>query len=540
MASTAARVLDLLADAGVDIAFGLPGVHNLAFWRELSPGRPRLVGVRHEQAAGYAADGFARATGRLGVAIVTSGPGAANVVAAFGEAAASHSPVLVIASDVPVAPRACDPAGRRVVRGLLHESADQGALFAPLAKTVLQPLDPAAAVAAVAEAVGIALTPPCGPVYVGIPADVLTAAAPAARAATPPPAPDPAELPLDLAARLVDRARRPVLWVGTGAVAAAAGPAVAGLAQRLSAPVIESFGGRGLLGGSPWQTGVPPHEPEVAALVGAGDLLIAAGVDLDAMATRGWAMPRPPRLLIIDPDPRAGLRGFGPDAPDAILTCHVARGAGALVHRVVPNEAWCSPADVTASTRGRLAGDPAWALVEAVEAGWPQDGDVVVDMAVAGYWIGGYAAMQRPRRLQYPIGWGTLGYALPAAIGAASAGRPVLAVCGDGGLAMAYGELATLVQERLPVTVLVVDDGGYGMLRYDQDRAGDPHRGVDLATPDLAALGRAFGLRTVDLGLDVAGLGAALAVAAASGLPALVRLAAAYAPPRTTSPRWND
>ena len=91
-----------------------------------------------------------------------------------------------------------------------------------------------------------------------------------------------------------------------------------------------------------------------------------------------------------------------------------------------------------------------------------------------------------PRRLAYPVGWGTLGFGLPAAIGPAAAGHPVIAVCGDGGLAMALGELATLVQERLPVTVLVVDDGGYGMLRYDQARVGDPEVGVDLATPDFA------------------------------------------------------
>ena len=110
-------------------------------------------------------------------------------------------------------------------------------------------------------------------------------------------------------------------------------------------------------------------------------------------------------------------------------------------------------------------------------------------MAIPGYWYGGYGRVAGPRRLQYPIGWGTLGYALPAAIGAACArDRPVLAVCGDGGFMYAVGELAVLREQDLPVTVLVVDDGGYGMLRYDQDRAGDAHRGVDLFRPDFAAL----------------------------------------------------
>src|SRR4051812_44428304 len=103
--TTAGRVLDLLADAGVTTVFGLPGVHNLAFWEALASGRPRIVGVRHEQTSVYAADGLSRATGQLGVALTTSGPGAANAVAAFGEAAASQSAVVLLASDVPAALR---------------------------------------------------------------------------------------------------------------------------------------------------------------------------------------------------------------------------------------------------------------------------------------------------------------------------------------------------------------------------------------------------------------------------------------------------
>jgi acetolactate synthase-1/2/3 large subunit len=114
----------------------------------------------------------------------------------------------------------------------------------------------------------------------------------------------------------------------------------------------------------------------------------------------------------------------------------------------------------------------------------------------------------------------------------------VLAVCGDGGLAMGYGELATLVQERLAVTILVVDDAGYGMLRYDQDRAGDPHRGVDLPGPDLLALAAAFGIPAEDVSVDT--LRTALERAAQAGGPSLLRLQARLVPPRTTSPRWTD
>jgi acetolactate synthase-1/2/3 large subunit len=121
----------------------------------------------------------------------------------------------------------------------------------------------------------------------------------------------------------------------------------------------------------------------------------------------------------------------------------------------------------------------------------------------------------------------------------ASTGVPTLVVCGDGGLVMGVGELATLVQEGLPVTVLVVDDGGYGMLRYDQARAGVEHRGVDLVTPDFVALARAFGVEATDVpSLD--GLGEALRKAIGSEAPHLLRVAARLTPPRTTSPRWHE
>jgi acetolactate synthase-1/2/3 large subunit len=162
-------------------------------------------------------------------------------------------------------------------------------------------------------------------------------------------------------------------------------------------------------------------------------------------------------------------------------------------------------------------------------------------MAVAGYWVGGYATFEEPRRLQYPVGWGTLGYALPASVGAAAAGLgPVLVVCGDGGAAMAVGELATLMQERLPVTALVVDDGGYGMLRFDQQVAGDAERGVDLVGPDWVALGGAYGI-VAEVAADTGeGLRAALERAAHAGEPRLVLLRAALHPPRTTSPRWSQ
>ena len=138
------------------------------------------------------------------------------------------------------------------------------------------------------------------------------------------------------------------------------------------------------------------------------------------------------------------------------------------------------------------------------------------------------------------MGWGTLGYAFPAALGAACAcDGPVVSVSGDGGFLFACGELATAAQERLPLTAVIVDDGGYGMLRFDQRRAGAPEHGVDLHTPDFAALAASFGVRTETVeGLDDA-FGEALARHVSEGGPSvLVARAPGLVPPPTTSPNW--
>ena len=539
MPTVARAVLELFHSAGVRTAFGLPGVHNLALWRDAGPGTPELVVVRHEQTTVYAADGLARATGGLGVALTTTGPGAANAVAAFGEAAASGSPVVLVASDI-----STKLARPGTVRGALHESRDQAALFEPLAKAVLRPRTAEHAVRAVNEAVQVVMTWPRGPVYVDIPTDVLDVevsitATPAAAVRMPP---DPEHL--DRAVAALDASSRIVIWAGGGVVQSDASTELAALAERLGAPVVTTFAGRGVLPPDhPWLVGLPPHEPEVAAYVGEADLLLAVGTSFDGQMTRNWTMPRPPALVAINADAADLTKNYQPDVGvlgdarlvlTALLDRLEARANDASVLHSLRSAAW-------ARLRDDAAGGAALAFLDAVDrAVGARDATVVVDMAVPGYWYGGYGRVAGPRRLQYPIGWGTLGYALPAAVGAGAArSRPALAICGDGGFMYAVGELAVLRQEHLPVTVLVVDDGGYGMLRYDQARAGDDHRGVDLLRPDFAALATSFGLPVVALD-GIEGLERALTRSLASGEPAMVALKLALTPPRTTSPRWHD
>ena len=538
-APVARRILDAFAAAGVRTAFGLPGVHNLSFWRETGPGLPRIVGVRHEQTAVYAADGLARATGGLGVALTTTGPGAANAVGAFGEAAASGSPVVLVASEV-----STKVARPGVLRGILHESRDQAAIFEPLAKAVFRPRTPEDAATAVAGAIRAAMTSPRGPVYVDVPTDVLAEPGPAA-----------AELPVDRAApdeaairalhALAERSPRVVLWIGGGAVQAGAGAEVAALAERLQAPVVTTFAARGIIPADhPCAVGLPPHEPEVAALIADAELMIAVGSDFDGMMTRNWSMPLPAALAVINCEPADLAKNY---RPDVAVLADARLALSALL--ALPGRPRASVEERLAGIRtacwDRLARDPRAAagleFLQSVRTALPADAVVVADMAIPGYWLGGYGRVDRPRTLQYPVGWGTLGYALPASVGpGVLRDRPVLAVCGDGGFMFAVGELATLAQERLPVTVLVVDDGGYGMLRYDQDHAGDEHRGVDLLRPDFAALAESFGIAAARVHGVGPALADALAEAMGSGEPRLVVTDAALVPPRTTSPRWHE
>ncbi len=252
----AQQILDVVAGHGATSVFGLPGVHNLAFWRG---GGPTPMVVRHEQTAVYAADGWARATGTLGAAVVTTGPGAANAVAAFGEAAAAGSPVLLVASEIPQAQRR---PGR--LRGVLHESRDQAAIFAPLAEAVFTPRTAAEVAAVLDAAVAAAMRHPRGPVYLDVPADVLGAGAVPATPSHTWHEPPPAETDLDAAAALLAGADV-VVWAGGGAVDVE--PALATLATHLGAPVVASYQGRGCPPTDhPAAVGVPPHEPEAAAL----------------------------------------------------------------------------------------------------------------------------------------------------------------------------------------------------------------------------------------------------------------------------------
>jgi thiamine pyrophosphate-dependent acetolactate synthase large subunit-like protein len=540
-ATAANRLVEMLDQLGVELVFGLPGVHNLPIWKALSESDIRLVGVRHEQTAAYAADGYARATGRLGVALVTTGPGAANTLGGTGEAMAAGSPVLVIATDVSTAVRR-----EGVYRGTLHETRDQTAMFGPVTKRARLVGNAEEIGDSVLDSGWAALAAPTGPVYLGIPTNLLSepvSSRPAPREVREP-RPVLPDGEVARACELLAGAERPLIWAGGGALRAGAGTVVAELALKLAAPVVTTYMGRGLLAPEhPCAVPGPVHAPEVGALWDEADVVLAIGTDFDGTNTQNWEMPQPPAVISVNVDEAEANKNYSSSVTLVGDACSVLEQ---LLPRVRPREGLerleRRLAEIGASVTAWVRDDDAQAaaLLAIMHRALPPETIVVADMCIPGYWLGGYWQVPRPRKLGYPLGWGTLGFGFPASLGAGLAGAgPTVCVVGDGGFMYACGELATVVEARIPLTIVLVEDGGYGMLRFDQVQAGEEPFGVDLVQPDFAALAASFGVPAI----TIDGFGREFEQALRRSVqdgdgPRLLIVRARLKPPPTTSPRW--
>ena len=546
--TVAAVILDLLANEGVKKAFGIPGVHNLGFWNALSKDRPEIVSVRHEQSCVYAADGLARATGKLSVAITTTGPGAANTLGAFGEAAISGSHLLLISSEAPIKNRSADGA-----RGILHEMDDQSALFTPLAKRikignedlVLAKSCKSAedAVATVVDFLQFLSVAPAGVGYIGVPSDVLNQEFNQAV----PDLSDKAvaylaqeknrEINFNLAKDLLAGVNKIGIWAGGGATNVSG--EMAALADHLSAPIFTSFAGRGVGAVSKNYLNIPIHETEAEQLLAECEALLIFGSQLDGMNTKNWSIKFPKKILLVDANPKIALRNVSADL--VLQTSDISSVITAL--KSLPARSnWADVSEIATQARKRIAasdkGKAGMALVTAIEKSWPSENYIVCDMAISGYWTGVYLQAKRARQISYPVGWGTLGFGLPASLGPSSAGVATLVICGDGGIAFGLGELATVAQEQLPLTILLHDDGGYGMLRFDQQVMKHPERGVNLFNPDWQVLAKSFGIEFIQTNL--AELSEVLAKRSVSSTPGIVLIQDPIYPPKSTSPRWSE
>jgi thiamine pyrophosphate-dependent acetolactate synthase large subunit-like protein len=392
-------------------------------------------------------------------------------------------------------------------------------------------LDAAAVGPAAAAAVASARSAPTRPAYLEVATDLLAADVGAGERLASSEAGSAASLD-DAVARL-ESASRPLLWVGGGARDAA--EEVQRLASRLGAPVLTTYGAAGVLPpGHPCLVGLPPHVEAAGRLWDEADVVVAIGSDLDGVQTQNFMQPQPETLIAVGLEQPTNYR------VDVWVEGDAGEIAAALADAVGAREATFDAAEIRADACGALDAT-ALRFLDAIRFAVPRDGNVVVDMCIPGYWLAGFYTPGAPRRLQVPLGWGTLGYAFPAALGAALSGTgPTVSISGDGGFLFACGELATMAQEKIPLTAVIVDDGGYGMLRYDQELAGAETYGVDLHTPDFVGLAESFGVRAeaVD-GLDDS-FGEALAAHVASDGPSVLvaRTPVPLVPPPNTSPNW--
>lgn len=302
------EVVAMLRSAGVEVIFGIPSVHNLPLYDAIRrDGRIRAVTVRHEQAAAAAADGYARTTGRLGVCITSTGPGAANAMGGLLEAFVSSSPLLHLTGQIE-----SSLMGRS--RGFIHEVPDQLAMLRSVSKAAYRPRSAGEIAPTIARAALEAMTSPAGPVSVEIPIDFQYTNLSGARRPTSlvPGGPEPASgAEITRAAELVASSCRPIVWAGGGAVAAGAAPEVTRLVHRLGAGLLTSPNGRGILAeNDPSCIGNLSWDPDVRALCVEADLLIAVGTRFQGPNTQNWAMQLPERIVQIDIDPKVPGRNY--------------------------------------------------------------------------------------------------------------------------------------------------------------------------------------------------------------------------------------
>lgn len=491
-------VMESLKALGAQQVFGVPGQHALGMYAAIEHAGLQLVGLRTEFNAGFAADGWARISGAPAVLLVSTGPGALLSLAALQEAAAASIPIVAVGSQIPRA----GLGGRR--RGFLHELRDQSASFRDIVKSVAVVQQAGQVPSVLREAWETALTPPYGPVWVEVPEDVSRAEVdvPPVGALTVRPRVPQARPELLAAARdLLASAQDPVILAGGGVLRANASQALLSLAEALRAPVVTTFGGKGAfpcehpLSLQSWL-----EDAHTTRLLEDADVVLALGTGWGELSTNYRTFVPRGRLVQVDADvgkleanyPALALHADVGDVLRHLLAELPGRAPdGAAEERV---------ASLLAAVQERLGEqslDEERAILRAVRSAVPDDAPSFWDMTIMAYWAWSAWDPREAGRMHSAQGAGGLGYAFPAALGAAVAlggGTPVLAISGDGGAMYGIGELATAVQHRLNVTWLIVDDGGYGILREYMTQAYGRGYGTELAGPDFVALSASFGV----------------------------------------------
>ncbi|NBE07837.1 5-guanidino-2-oxopentanoate decarboxylase [Paragemmobacter ruber] len=509
MRTVGQALVEGLRARGVEVVFGIPGVHTIELYRGLAGGGIRHVTPRHEQGAAFMADGYARASGKPGVAFVITGPGLLNALTAMGQAKADSVPILVISG---VNRRAS--LGRGL--GLLHELPDQAAMVRPLCPTERLE-DPAQLEPLLDRAFAHLLTGRPGPVHIEVPTDVMPLACPAAPRAPLPARPAPDATQIAEAARLLNEARRPVILAGGGARGCDAG--LRQLAERLDAPVILTVNARGMLHGHPLGLPASPSLDAPRELIRQSDRILALGTELGPtdydMYVRG-GFPDLSEMIRVDVCAEQLARH-----PAALtLQAETAATIAALLPHLAQKQSDGPARAATAREKARAelaALHPSMpaqlAMVEAIRAALP-GAQIVGDSTQPVYAANLYYDHDRPGGwFNAATGFGALGFGPGAAIGAAIAhpGTPTICLIGDGGLQFDPAELRVAVDEGLPVTFVVWNNSSYREIAEAMRDAQTEIIGCTPSPLNLAPFAAACDLPFQSVAEDPAALRAALA-----------------------------
>jgi acetolactate synthase-1/2/3 large subunit len=484
-------VVDVLVKRGVSTLFGLPGVQLDPLFNAFYDARSRLrvVNARHEQGVAYMALGYAQATGRAGVYACVPGPGFLNTTAALSTAYACHAPVLAIIGQV-----ATDEIGAG--HGVLHELPDQTAIVRGLSRWSGLALSPEDAPRLAANALA-RLELGQGPAAVELPADVLRSSPLTSHETRENETLDPQRVdPLAIAeaVRLLERANRPMIIVGSGAINA--GDDLRVIAERLGAPVASHLQGRGVLDSRhPLSIG----RAEAFRMWRGVDVILAVGTRFNS-PRRSWGLGPGQRVVRVDFDPAQFRRGAPPDV--AILADARAALAALAAGLAAKSPQAPTRARLIAKVKAEVAAEfdrrlvPQMSFLRAIREAAPEDAVFVADYTQVGYVATAALAVYAPRQMITPGYQGTLGFAFATALGAkvGCPDKPVVALCGDGGFLFTGNELATAVQHDIRTVTIVFNDGAYGNVRrMQQDLYGGRVIASDLKNPDFVRFAESFG-----------------------------------------------
>ncbi|WP_170133287.1 thiamine pyrophosphate-binding protein [Arthrobacter livingstonensis] len=485
-------ILTTLRNYGVDAIFGIPGTHNLEFYRHLVALGIRPVTTRHEQGAGYGADGWAQQKGLPGVVITTSGPGLLNALSAAGTAYCESRPLIILSPGVP-------EGGEFADIGSLHETKDASAAAGAIMEWSRRVHSATEAVQAVHDAFELFRYGRPRPVHIEVPLNVLEGlsdcpvelldAKPVRTGKTADP-----EL-LKVASNLLRGAARPVILAGGGSTRVGAG--LAELAELLQAPVVTTLNGKGSLAEShPLSLGSDIRLPAAQLLCNEADVLLVIGSKVGESEL--WGGTLTPQGSVIRLDILASQAHKNVDSDVALigdaavvvpqLTTELANLRRETTDLATVRETLRSQARALSPVLSRIAEEAASVLPANTIVGG--DSSQITYLGTASF-----IPHELPHSLLYTPAYATLGYGLPASIGAkiAAPERPVVCILGDGALMFAVQELMTAVEQGLDLVVVCVDNGGYAEIRANEEDRDITPVGVDLVQPDWAALATAFG-----------------------------------------------